>query len=384
MSTRGLLIETMTDDTNEENSIDSIQMKLVQHKFNEVLEILKNANIKLWLKKSKYFAKIFHCVAAVGAVEIMKYLVQTFPNDLEVKNITDSTILFTSIECQQDEMTKLLIDCGMNLTITNARKYSLLHLISRRRGDYYLSLAEKILNLDEELLNQQNLYGETPLHIACLSGNYEMVELLIGKGADVFTETINGKTPIDYAIESVNSLRIVPYLNKIKNEQLFDRSRQNKKKNPLFSLFRREGDDDTVEDSPKNRKSQSQFSSVEEEEDDDDDNDEDNDDEDKKKKRKFLIPNFSSLYISKSRKRMNSDSTKAIGNGSKSKVMGGSLSYSKKKKSVVSNDEDDTFAANGVKSNSDDKLNVSQRNAISSATSSSKDSKHDTPNAQEK
>ena len=55
--------------------------------------------------------------------------------------------------------------------------------------------------------------GITPLHEAAFHGHKEIVELLINKGADVNAKNVDGKTPLDYAIEN-NHTNIADLLRK--------------------------------------------------------------------------------------------------------------------------------------------------------------------------
>jgi ankyrin repeat protein len=42
-------------------------------------------------------------------------------------------------------------------------------------------------------------WGETPLHVAAVCGDREMIEVLLAAGAGKTIATTNGKTPLDYA-----------------------------------------------------------------------------------------------------------------------------------------------------------------------------------------
>ncbi|KAJ1487067.1 ankyrin repeat protein, partial [Baffinella frigidus] len=56
----------------------------------------------------------------------------------------------------------------------------------------------------------------TPLHLACVHGRWEMVEMLIECGADVFAEDRGGRTPGDIAaayphLESYAVVKLLVY-----------------------------------------------------------------------------------------------------------------------------------------------------------------------------
>ena len=54
--------------------------------------------------------------------------------------------------------------------------------------------------------------GQTPLHFAAASGEFEIMQLLLGAGADKYAETALGETPLDYATKHRWSAEIVELL----------------------------------------------------------------------------------------------------------------------------------------------------------------------------
>jgi ankyrin repeat protein len=59
---------------------------------------------------------------------------------------------------------------------------------------------EEILTKDSRLLNEQDDEGFTPLHLAALNANKEMLELFLAKGANVNAVAANGRTPLHMAV----------------------------------------------------------------------------------------------------------------------------------------------------------------------------------------
>ncbi|EDR26315.1 ankyrin repeat-containing protein, putative [Entamoeba dispar SAW760] len=196
-----------------EGKIILMQDKLINGFEDEVLTDLKTLNIENWLELSEMFPKFIHCVVAMGYEKILVYLLELFPKKIETKNVIGSTLIYTAIEARQDNLTQILINKRANLLVINGRGNSLLHAISKRSGRDILTLMQKIINLQPSLLNVQNSYGETPLHLACLCGIIDNVELLLKNGAHTDIETRNGKTPSMYAIESVKSREIQVLIN---------------------------------------------------------------------------------------------------------------------------------------------------------------------------
>ena len=60
-------------------------------------------------------------------------------------------------------------------------------------------------------LQSEDNFRWTPLHFACHSGMYDVIEYLVEKGANIDAVTMNGATPFMRAIES-SKPEIVQYL----------------------------------------------------------------------------------------------------------------------------------------------------------------------------
>jgi ankyrin repeat protein len=81
-----------------------------------------------------------------------------------------------------------------NINITNSEGENALH-IANHRGD---TEAARLLIKEGIDIQQPGDLGHTPLHEACSWGNIEIVQLLIGRGADVFALT-EGEPPFTLA-----------------------------------------------------------------------------------------------------------------------------------------------------------------------------------------
>jgi ankyrin repeat protein len=74
-----------------------------------------------------------------------------------------------------------------------------LHVTARNPKDD-TAVAELLIRWQADV-NARNYLGQTPLHVAAMSGNIKMSQLLIETGADVRAVDIQGKTPLDIARE---------------------------------------------------------------------------------------------------------------------------------------------------------------------------------------
>lgn len=62
-----------------------------------------------------------------------------------------------------------------------------------------------------EAINSQSRYGDQVIHMACVSGNLQDLEIFINNGADVNVGGEGGMTPLHYAVEQ-GHLEIVQFL----------------------------------------------------------------------------------------------------------------------------------------------------------------------------
>ena len=60
-------------------------------------------------------------------------------------------------------------------------------------------------------VNATDNFRWTPLHHACLSGQLDIVEMLVEQGADINAQALNGGTPLMRAIQT-STPQIVKYL----------------------------------------------------------------------------------------------------------------------------------------------------------------------------
>lgn len=109
-------------------------------------------------------------------------------------DVKSSSFMVIAVRNRQEDMVRLLQANKCDVTYTDAKGNSFLHIVSGDDGEYGLAKAfvEFGLNVD-----QQNIEGDTPLHLAAESGkdNLEVVQLLVEAGADVNAVNKRGDTP---------------------------------------------------------------------------------------------------------------------------------------------------------------------------------------------
>ncbi|XP_062378697.1 nuclear factor of kappa light polypeptide gene enhancer in B-cells inhibitor, alpha b [Sardina pilchardus] len=88
------------------------------------------------------------------------------------------------------------------LTTLNYSGQNCLHQVSIHS---YLSLVERLVELGADINAQEQCNGRTPLHLAVDLQNYDLVHLLISKGADANSLTYGGHTPYHLTYGRLNA-----------------------------------------------------------------------------------------------------------------------------------------------------------------------------------
>ena len=89
------------------------------------------------------------------------------------------TPLLSAISIKNLEISKILINKDYNINNTTDIKFTPLHFAS-----YYnlVKIVKLLLQKNADLTIKTKKEGETPLHLACRKGNFEIVNLLLNNG----------------------------------------------------------------------------------------------------------------------------------------------------------------------------------------------------------
>lgn len=148
-----------------------------------------------------------HIAARYNQVEVVKFLLD---NDapIEQKDTEDeNTPLLLATKYNSEDAAKALLIRNADPCATNKYGTHALHFAARRGNRV---LCEEILNKPCVNINQQlDKSGGTPLHSAVLGGSEEVVELLIGRGANVVAKNNEEEQPVHLAAAEDHSDIIV-------------------------------------------------------------------------------------------------------------------------------------------------------------------------------
>lgn len=127
------------------------------------------------------------------------------PEDTNSKSLLDNNFseIFKAIDEQNIEVFKKLIS-----NLDKNQKYNDEYGVDSTFLHYaahagFLPAVKILLGKGFEI-NHQNSNGITPLHMACLKTNLEMVQLLIKEGSSPYVKDTLGRSPFMYAVETSN------------------------------------------------------------------------------------------------------------------------------------------------------------------------------------
>lgn len=121
--------------------------------------------------------------------------------DLTLKNKDGHTPLYKACALGRENMLALFLETmKFDLHETDLKEETVFMALVRSRN---LDLLNR-LTLDEDIINQPNYIGETPLHIACRAGDLRVIQFLIDRRAFVNAKNKTGETPLFYAVAVQN------------------------------------------------------------------------------------------------------------------------------------------------------------------------------------
>ncbi|KAI9665840.1 MAG: hypothetical protein M1821_003774 [Bathelium mastoideum] len=117
--------------------------------------------------------------------------------DVNIVDYGHETPFLLSSRLGNEDMMRKLLDHGADVNICNVFGESSLHFVCR--AGYLSTLRIPSFHADVNI-NQADHAGTTPLHLACLNGHDDLVEVLVALGADVNSYSLQFGLPTDAAM----------------------------------------------------------------------------------------------------------------------------------------------------------------------------------------
>ncbi len=190
-------------ETGDINIINERGMSLLHYAiiFNniEIFNLLLDNYININICDSHGDTPAHYCVIN-NRMGFLKTLIRHECN-LSLKNKDGHTPLYKACALGRENMVALFLESmKFDLNETDSKDETVFMALVRSRN---LDLLNR-LELNEEIINRPNYIGETPLHIACKSGDLRVIQFLIDHRAFVNAKNKTGETPLFYAVTAQN------------------------------------------------------------------------------------------------------------------------------------------------------------------------------------
>ena len=140
-----------------------------------------------------------HLCVINNRIGFLKMLIRHDVN-LKLKDNDGHTPLYKACLLGRENMISLLLEnISFDINEEDNNNESIFMALVRSRN---LDLLNKII-VDDSIIDKPNYKGETPLHIACKSGDKEIVSYLLNHNAFIHSKTNQDETPIFYAVRGM-------------------------------------------------------------------------------------------------------------------------------------------------------------------------------------
>jgi ankyrin repeat protein len=159
--------------------------------FDAVLKLTQNVNVLMGFDTPLCVA-----IPSGAKIETIQALLDKGA-DPEIPNGLGQRPLHLALLGSQNEISKLLIERGVNLRVTALGVTPLELAVATGRKE----ICELLISRDKTLVSLAGDDGDTPLHAAAELGDVELTQLLLKHGADSWAKNKKGRSAIDVAEE---------------------------------------------------------------------------------------------------------------------------------------------------------------------------------------
>ncbi|CAF3628772.1 unnamed protein product [Adineta steineri] len=218
--TKCLLTKQDGKDLINESAADGMQPLLLAASCKQpmvVYHLLKNgADIKA-VDNEDHTA--LHLACKSDCMECVFYLIEFGGLNVNELDCYEQTPLFYAFVSNNFDLAQYLMVCGAKINIRSSQNYLPIHigiLLSKNDEDFNLNLIDLYQDEDENILDDQdNDSYISPLLLACMRGQYEVVKhLILNYKVNIMSKCSNGHTALHYAclLKPPNSFKIIEFL----------------------------------------------------------------------------------------------------------------------------------------------------------------------------
>jgi ankyrin repeat protein len=136
-----------------------------------------------------------HAAAESGSMQVTKLLLR-YCEDMDVRGRNDRTPLHLASGRGHLDTVQVLLDQDADENDHRKKRMTLTHRIASRRRVKFTWM----LHVPKTGIRARDNNGQTPLHLASLHGHANVVQLLLGRGADVDAKDNSHHTPLHLAL----------------------------------------------------------------------------------------------------------------------------------------------------------------------------------------
>jgi len=140
-----------------------------------------------------------------GSFDDLKFLAKKWPQGINIPDNDGKTplMILCSGHCYSyEDVVAFLLANGARVDLQDKKKQTSLHYICNNNDSNVvcnglsLTVARLLIDKWPEAINIPNDTGETPLHIACSNGGYDVIKLFLDHGANVRVLDDKGQAPL--------------------------------------------------------------------------------------------------------------------------------------------------------------------------------------------
>eukprot|EP00597_Dinobryon_sp_UTEXLB2267_P007789 CAMPEP_0170094462 /NCGR_PEP_ID=MMETSP0019_2-20121128/27255_1 /TAXON_ID=98059 /ORGANISM="Dinobryon sp., Strain UTEXLB2267" /LENGTH=574 /DNA_ID=CAMNT_0010315767 /DNA_START=662 /DNA_END=2386 /DNA_ORIENTATION=- len=158
-----------------------------------------------------------HWAASDGRIQALKFFID-YRQDINAQDANSCTPVAIATQYNQINTVAFLIKNGADMSLRDCNGDSALHWAAYKG---YEELCGLLIHCNPQELNFPDKFGQTPLHLASLRGNHDVVEYLIAThGADYSKRDKNGLNAVDLCIKK-NQLKTEWVIRRLTSGNIF-------------------------------------------------------------------------------------------------------------------------------------------------------------------